>query len=751
MTYIKKITGRAHFVFLAMLLCWNSVHGSVLLPNINTNNIAVVTNAAYGAVGDGVFTNTTTIQNAINAMAAGGLTNGLRGGVVEIPSGTFICGPLTIKNNVGLQLDAGAIVRLLSYNSYPGAPSSVASFITGSGNTNIAITGLGIFDGQGSPWWPGYKTNSRPVILSLSGCSRLLLQDFTITNPPTAHIAIKGNGGNVSIIGIKLFAPPSEDPVNPSHNTDGVDFAETNALFQDCIISTGDDNIALGSSSSVTKDILVTNCFFGEGHGCSIGSFTTDGVSNLTVINCTFSNTDSGIRIKSQRDRGGLVQNLNYYNLTMTNVGTAVTIISYYEFGLGTLDVLTPQFVANYGFTNLNSSWSPFHPPIFQNITISNLTATLTTSGPGPFLLMGLPDYPINNIVFKKMSLTTSSAYKPQIYNTTNLQFIDCSWNLSSISKIQFWDASATFTNSSLSTNLLNLDGLTTNGIGNTLEFDNAQATISNTNAIAGGAITLNNSLFTVNNNLSLSGAMPLNYLVGTNPATLVVKGSLKSGGLVNVIAGSGFTNGTYTLITNTGSLSGNLPSLGTTPPGYVCFLSNNISGQINLIVMPPPPGVPANLTASATNLAVNLNWLSASNAASYNLKRSLMDSGPYDLLTNLTATNYLDSAVMPGTTYYYVVTATNATAESANSVQAAAAPLPSSVSTNLSFQINDDQLQLTWPQDHLGWRLQVQTNDLASGIGTSWVTVPNSTNTTSLSFSIDPLNGATFFRLIYP
>jgi polygalacturonase len=751
MTYIKKITGRAHFVFLAMLLCWNSVHGSVLLPNINTNNIAVVTNAAYGAVGDGVFTNTTTIQNAINAMAAGGLTNGLRGGVVEIPSGTFICGPLTIKNNVGLQLDAGAIVRLLSYNSYPGAPSSVASFITGSGNTNIAITGLGIFDGQGSPWWPGYKTNSRPVILSLSGCSRLLLQDFTITNPPTAHIAIKGNGGNVSIIGIKLFAPPSEDPVNPSHNTDGVDFAETNALFQDCIISTGDDNIALGSSSSVTKDILVTNCFFGEGHGCSIGSFTTDGVSNLTVINCTFSNTDSGIRIKSQRDRGGLVQNLNYYNLTMTNVGTAVTIISYYEFGLGTLDVLTPQFVANYGFTNLNSSWSPFHPPIFQNITISNLTATLTTSGPGPFLLMGLPDYPINNIVFKKMSLTTSSAYKPQIYNTTNVQFIDCSWNLSAASRIQFWDASATFTNSSLSTDLLNLDGLTTNGIGNTLEFDNAQATISNTNAIAGGAITLNNSLFTVNNNLSLSGAMPLNYLVGTNPATLVVKGSLKSGGLVNVIAGSGFTNGTYTLITNTGSLSGNLPSLGTTPPGYVCFLSNNISGQINLIVMPPPPGVPANLTASATNLAVNLNWLSASNAASYNLKRSLMDSGPYDLLTNLTATNYLDSAVMPGTTYYYVVTATNATAESANSVQAAAAPLPSSVSTNLSFQINDDQLQLTWPQDHLGWRLQVQTNDLASGIGTSWVTVPNSTNTTSLSFSIDPLNGATFFRLIYP
>ena len=155
----------------------------------------------------------------------------------------------------------------------------------------------------------------------------MLLQDFTSSNPPVAHIALKGNGGNINIISIKLFAPDSSDPVDPSHNTDGVDLAETNVLFQDCVISTGDDNIAIGSSGAVSSDILVTNCFFGFGHGLSIGSFTSSGVSNLTVVNCTFSNTGNGIKIKSERNRGGVVQNLNYYNLNDDQCGLADSVL----------------------------------------------------------------------------------------------------------------------------------------------------------------------------------------------------------------------------------------------------------------------------------------------------------------------------------------------------------------------------------------------------------------------------------------
>jgi hypothetical protein len=720
---------------------------------INTNNVIVATNAAYGAVGDGIFTNTTAIQNAINAAAAGGLTNGLRGGLVEIPSGTFLCGPLTLKSNVRLQINSNAIVRALPYESYPGAPytSTVASLISGASITNIAVTGAGLIDGQGEPWWRAYETNSglnRPAMVYFPSCSRVLLQDFTSTNPPNVHVAIKGaNAGSVNFIGIKLFAPDSADLVNPSHNTDGIDFAETNAVFQDCFISTGDDNIAIGSSGSVSADMLVTNCFFGNGHGLSIGSYTSGGVSNLTVISCTFSNTGNGIKVKSQRGRGGMVQNLNYFNITMTNVSWPLQFYSYYEYGLGTLTTLTPAFVASVA-TNTPPGSSP---PIFRNITISNLTANIPNGRP-PFLIWGLPDYPISNLIFKAVKLNSSSTRISGIYNATNIQFIDCLFTVpAGVKTFQFWNAATTFTNTSATTNLLFLDGLTTNGVGSTFGFYNALATVSNTNAIAGGAITLGGSTLTASNNLTLTPANPLNFIIGTNPATLAVKGKLALGGSINVVAGPGFTNGNYTLVTYTGSLSGSLPTLGATPAGYSCSLSSATANQITLIVSPPPAGIPTNLTASATNLLINLKWFTSSNAASYNLKRSTTNDGPYSLLANLTTTNYSDATVNPGTAYYYVVSATNSAGESADSIQASAIPLPSNLSTNLNFQTDGNQLQLSWPADHLGWRLESQTNTLDLGLGTNWVTVPGSNDTNQMSFPFGLGNGSVFFRLNYP
>jgi len=715
---------------------------------INTNNVIVVTDPHYAAVSNGIVTNTVVFQNAINDAASGALTNGLRGGMVEVPPGVFLCGPLTMKSNVRLQLDAGAVIRLLPRGAWPGSPytGTVSPLINGSGLTNIAVTGPGMFDGQGSPWWPDYKTINRPLILSLQPCSKVLLQDFTSSNPPVAHIALKGNGGNINILGVRLIAPDSEDPSNPSHNTDGVDLAETNVIIQDCVISTGDDNIAIGSSGSLSKEILVTNCFFGDGHGLSIGSYTSGGVSNLLVVDCTFSNTGNGIKIKSSRDRGGIVQNLNYFNLRMTNVDWPIQLYSYYEYGLGTLSIVTPQFAAMVA-TNTPPGSSP---PIYRNITISNVTANILNGRP-PLMLWGLPDYPISNIVFKAVTLKSSSTSVSGIYNVTNVQFIDCSFPTpNGVKTFQCWHADMTFSNSSSGASPLVLDGLTTNGIGSTLSFYDAPATVSNTNAIAGGGITLGSSTFTVGHDLTLTMANPLNYIVGTDSATLAVNGNLQPGGLVNVTAGTGFTNGSYTLITYTGSLNGSLPTLGTTPPGYSCALSDANANQINLIVSPPPPGIPANLTAMATNLLINLNWNMPSNAAGFDLKRSTTNGGPYLMLADLTATNYSDSAVMPGTTYYYVVDATNVLHQSGDSLQATAAPLPSAVSTNLSLEIFGGQLQLSWPMDHTGWVLQVQTNSSNAGLGTNWVSIGHET-TNQVSIQVDASKDSIFYRLVYP
>jgi Glycosyl hydrolases family 28 len=466
------------------------------------------------------------------------------------------------------------------------------------------------------------------------------------------------------------------------------------------------------------------------------------------VVDCTFSNTGNGIKIKSGRDRGGVVQNLNYYNIRMTNVDWPIQIYPYYEFGLGTLTTVTPDFAASTAFTNPNPV--PYSPPIFRNITISNVTANILNGRP-PLMIWGLPDYPVSNVVLKAVSLTSSSTKISGIYNTTNIQFVDCSFPVpAGVKTLQLWNADMTFTNTSSAASLLILDGLTTNGIGNTLDFYNAPATVSNPNAIAGGAITLSGCTLIVSNNLTLTAASPLNYFVGTNPASLVIKGNLTLGGIVNVTAGPGFTDGTYTLMTYSGSLSGSLPTLGTTPSGHFCSLSSATANQINLIVSPPPPGIPTNLTASATNLLINLNWFTPSNAASYNLKRSTTNGGPYSLQANLAATNYSDSAVMPGTTYYYVVTATNAAGESGNSIQASAAPLPSTVSTNLSFQVSGNQLQVSWPADHIGWRLEVQTNNPDVGLSSNWVSLGYDT-TSQVSLPINASNGSVFYRLVYP
>ena len=115
-----------------------------------------------------------------------------------------------------------------------------------------------------------------------------------------------------------------------------------------------------------------------------------------------------------------------------------------------------------------------------------------------------------------------------------------------------------------------------------------------------------------------------------------------------------------------------------------------------------------------------------------------------------MVATNYYDAAVTNAVTYYYVVTAVSG-GESTNSLQAVATVLPSAMQTNIVVHAGNGQLELSWPQDHLGWRLQIQTNDLSKGLGTNWVTVPNSTNVCQTNVTVNPTNGSVFLRMVYP
>jgi hypothetical protein len=74
-----------------------------------------------------------------------------------------------------------------------------------------------------------------------------------------------------------------------------------------------------------------------------------------------------------------------------------------------------------------------------------------------------------------------------------------------------------------------------------------------------------------------------------------------------------------------------------------------------------------------------------------------------------------------------------------------------STVPPPLNVSTGGGQLQFTWPADHLGWRLEMQTNSLATGLGTNWVTVPGSIGTNQMLVPIGTTNGSVFFRLVYP
>jgi len=140
-----------------------------------------------------------------------------------------------------------------------------------------------------------------------------------------------------------------------------------------------------------------------------------------------------------------------------------------------------------------------------------------------------------------------------------------------------------------------------------------------------------------------------------------------------------------------------------------------------------------------------------AARATSYNVMRSLTNGGPYVSLAGVMSTNYTDAGLANnGMTYYYIVTAINAVGQSTNS-SPAAATLVSWIPPQLTFSLNGSELRFNWPADHLGWKLQTQTNSLTTGLGTNWVTVPNSNSTNQISITLSQNTGGVFFRLIYP
>ena len=369
----------------------------------------------YGAVGDNKTDNTKAINDAIKAASNVG------GGKVIVPEGTYLSGPIQFANNLNLQIDTDAILKMLPIDKYPGGIVEGTAFISGSNLHDIAITGKGMIDGQGSPWWPYAKTTpsaKRPRMIAFRDCTRVLVDQVKLINSPMFHIAIGGKSSNVTVRNVIIRAPASTDPVNPSHNTDACDVSGSKILVQNCDVSVGDDNFTCGGG---TSDVLITGCTYGNGHGVSIGSPTRGGVSNLTVENCTFTNTECGIRIKSDRDRGGILQNLTYRNLKMTNVILPILIYATYnakERVYRDLQKITAEIATKYPSATVTDL-----TPIYRDITFENITAT-AQPGKRAGLIWGLPEAAVSNVLFKNVNITADNPFG--IFFANNVKLENC-------------------------------------------------------------------------------------------------------------------------------------------------------------------------------------------------------------------------------------------------------------------------------------------------------------------------------------
>jgi PKD repeat protein len=587
------------------------------LPVI-TNQIFVVTNSIYGAIGDGLTNNAVAIQSAINDASANG------GGTVEIPAdgtlSTYLSGPINLASGINLQIDSGAVLQMLPRNIttngstiIPQWPSASTPFISGSTLTDVAITGLGTIDGQGTNWWFP-KASTRPNFIQFTHSTRVLIQDVTLQNPPTFHIMAKNSNVSLTIQNITVNTPAS------SPNTDGMDLASTNVLVRNCFISDGDDNIEIGGSSAAAADITVSNCVFGAGHGLSIGSAVNGaggGVQGVLVSNCVFNGTEYGIHIKTDRGIGGLVQNLQYLDLTMTNVNFAIAIYCYYnEIGAPTSSIKVSPFMASTDTVQTVNSTTP----ILQNITIRNVTASSIGANIAG-IIWGLPESLVSNVTMSGVNFQAPSKTFC-VYHTQGLQIIDSNLTApnTTTNTLTLYDAQLTLTNTVTNTNLVTLGGLAAPPTNNLLTFVNALAAITDTNMLGTGAITLDGGTLTLtqdsvalSNNLNVISASTLGLTSGSN----VFSGALSGPGPLAFLLGisrlslvgdvSGFS-GNATVLTGA-LLIDNAAGIGT---GAVTVAgtgalggSGVIGGSVTVDGVLSPGDSPGTLTIS-NNLVVN-------------------------------------------------------------------------------------------------------------------------------------------------
>lgn len=420
----------------------------------------------FGAVGDGCTMNTDAIASTIDACAqAGGGRVIVPAGIwltgpIHLQSGI----DFHLQKGALLLFSSNFDDYPLIQSSFEGtnqfrctSPINVVDL------ENIAITGQGIIDGsgdawrpvkkfkmtdrqwrelqssggvvnkQGLIWWPTQKAMlGEDYMQTLSGKTELTLKDVEPARDFLRPVMVRlVNSKNILLDGPTFQNSPAwnihpllcENMIirnisvrNPwySQNGDGIDLESCkNVLVYDCKFDVGDDAICLKSGKDEfgrrrgrpTENIVIYDCTVYHGHGgITTGSEMSGGVHNIFAYDCTFIGTDIGLRFKSVRGRGGIVENLYFQDIQMLGVKNQA--------------ILFDLFYQSEVEENLIIPSVDDGTPIFQKIYFKDITSIRSGQA---IVLQGLPEFPLRDIVFSDVAMSANEGI--DCFFSENLQF----------------------------------------------------------------------------------------------------------------------------------------------------------------------------------------------------------------------------------------------------------------------------------------------------------------------------------------
>jgi len=379
---------------------WESGVGAQLSPNAPEDFWV----GDYGATGDGVFLNTEAIQKAIDDCSAQG------GGTVRFLPGIYLTGSVYVKSHVNLHIGEGVLLRASQdIADYPRIDTRVAgvemvwpsAIINVIGQENVAVTGKGIIEGRGKPFWDLYWATrkeyeerglrwivdydvERPRGVLVQDCKHVTLTDFTLFQAGfwSVHILYSQHvtaDGLIIVNNIEGHGP----------STDGIDIdSSSDILVQNCDISCNDDNFCLKSGRDYdglrvnrpTERVVIRDCIARTGGGLiTCGSETSGGIRDIVAYNLKAYGTQAGLRFKSAFTRGGTVERIYFSEIEMVGVQNPL--------------VVELNWNPSYSYSRLPEGYDaeklPHHwkmmlaevdpekgMPVFRDIRFTNITAT---------------------------------------------------------------------------------------------------------------------------------------------------------------------------------------------------------------------------------------------------------------------------------------------------------------------------------------------------------------------------------------